>query len=572
MSHRRPFVCLCLATTCGFALSVHASDGPFDPPAGYYSNLTGTGAALKDQLSSAMAAGHIQRAYGEYRFAAVIIDADPNIAGNIFLVYDGASVRGLWDSGNTWNREHVWPQSRQPGDANNSTRGNLGDPHALKPSNPSINSSRGNKPFGNASTTGSFGSLGSYYFPGDTDKGDIARSLFYSDTRWGPSLGLSLVNNFPSGNQMGGLDAQIAWHYLDPPDAFEVRRNHAIFSQGLNPSFYTNNRNAFIDLPGTVWSVYVDQANNSTLFVGDSPDADGGSSVSVALNALVGGALGPVEVMITKDDNDGVYFSVTATPGLVSSIVGSHNAFPIGSDGDQRPLTIAAAPGATGSAGTLTGQVVIDNLDVTLQGGAGNGGNDADDVITIEITVYDGAVASFSPDTTIDEILLDLGIIQLGSGDAVAAFDFFNIAPASTGAPMDIDLVSAVGDSDALSTSFSPVVSLPAGASEMIIASLSDEAAGDFEAVFTFAVFNDRALFAQPGPAQELTLRVTGQVAGVACPADLAEPFGTLNFFDVLAFLTAFGQQDSLADFNGDQVINFNDAVLFLNQFNAGCP
>ena len=571
MTHRRMSVCLALAAGAA-APGAFAGDGPFDPPAGYYSDVGGTGAALKTQLSAAMAAGHLQRTYGEYRYASVIIDADPSIPGNIFLVYNGASVRGLWDSGNTWNREHVWPQSLQPGSASNSTRGNLGDPHALKPANPSINSSRGNKPFGAASTTGSFGSLGAYYFPGDTDKGDIARSLFYSDTRWGPSLGLTLVNNFPSSNQMGGLDALIAWHYLDTPDTFEVRRNHAIFSQALNPNFYTNNRNAFIDLPGTVWSIYVDQANDSTLFIGDAADADGSSELAVTLNALVGAPLDVVPVTITKQGDDGVYFSVTATPGLVTSITGPHNAFPIGSDGAVRPLTIVADPAATAQPGTRTEQVVIDNLDVTLQGGAGNGGNDADDVITVQINVYESAVASFSPDTTLTDLMLDLGVIQLGSGDAMAAFDFYNIAPASTGAPMDVELVSAVGDTDAVTTGFSPLSSIPAGGAEMVIASLSDAAEGDFEAVFTFAVFNDRSLFAVPGPAQELTLTITGQIAGVSCPADLAEPFGTLNFFDVLSFLTAYGQQDPIADINNDQVINFNDALLYLGQFNAGCP
>lgn len=572
MNPRRTPVFFAFVSLCGLPATGVAADGPYAPPAIYYSGVNGIGAVLKAQLSTAMSAGHNQRNYGEYRYAAAIIDADPNIPGNIFLVYNGASVRALWDSGVTWNREHVWPQSLQPGSVTNSTRGNMGDPHALKPANPSINSSRGNKPFGNASTTGSYGSLGAYYFPGDTDKGDIARSLFYSDTRWGPSLGLTLVNNFPSGNQMGGLDALIAWHYLDTPDTFEVRRNHAIFSQAMNPSFYTNNRNAFIDLPGAVWSIYVDQANDTTIHVGDAADADGGSELSVSLHALVGAQLDPVEVMISKDGDDGVYFSVTATPGLVSSITGPHNAFPIGSNGAQRPLTINALPGTTAQPGTMTGQVVIDNLDVTLQGGAGNGGNDADDVITVEINVYEGAVASFSPDTTLDELLLDLGVIQLGSGDAIAAFDFYNIAPASTGAPMDIELVSAVGDTDAVTTSFSPLSSIPAGGAEMAIATLSDAAEGQFEAVFTFAVFNDRGLFAQPGPAQELTLTITGEVAGVACPADLAAPFGTLNFFDVLAFLTAYGQQDPIADINDDQVINFNDALLYLGQFNAGCP
>lgn len=54
--------------------------------------------------------------------------------------------------------------------------------------------------------------------------------------------------------------------------------------------------------------------------------------------------------------------------------------------------------------------------------------------------------------------------------------------------------------------------------------------------------------------------------------ADLAEPFGTLNFFDVSAFLSAFNAQDSAADINQDGVYNFFDISDFLSAFSAGCP
>jgi choice-of-anchor B domain-containing protein len=55
-------------------------------------------------------------------------------------------------------------------------------------------------------------------------------------------------------------------------------------------------------------------------------------------------------------------------------------------------------------------------------------------------------------------------------------------------------------------------------------------------------------------------------------PADLAEPFGSLNFFDVSAFLGAFNAQDPSADLNGDGSFNFFDVSDFLTEFNAGCP
>lgn len=59
---------------------------------------------------------------------------------------------------------------------------------------------------------------------------------------------------------------------------------------------------------------------------------------------------------------------------------------------------------------------------------------------------------------------------------------------------------------------------------------------------------------------------------GPCSPADLAEPFGELSFFDVTAFIAAFNSQEPAADFNDDGIWNFFDVNEFLNTFNAGCP
>lgn len=53
--------------------------------------------------------------------------------------------------------------------------------------------------------------------------------------------------------------------------------------------------------------------------------------------------------------------------------------------------------------------------------------------------------------------------------------------------------------------------------------------------------------------------------------ADLAGPFGELNFFDVSAFLSAYNAMEPEADFNGDGVYNFFDVSGFLSVYNAGC-
>lgn len=78
------------------------------------------------------------------------------------------------------------------------------------------------------------------------------------------------------------------------------------------------------------------------------------------------------------------------------------------------------------------------------------------------------------------------------------------------------------------------------------------------------------ASIADEGVLRAACLRVTTEID---CPADLAEPNGQLNFFDVAAFLTAYNGQDPTADFADPAgVWNFFDVAAFLAQYNAGCP
>jgi len=55
--------------------------------------------------------------------------------------------------------------------------------------------------------------------------------------------------------------------------------------------------------------------------------------------------------------------------------------------------------------------------------------------------------------------------------------------------------------------------------------------------------------------------------------ADLAEPFGALDFSDVVAFLAAFGASEAEADLAEPfGTFDFSDVVAFLGAFSAGCP
>jgi len=73
-----------------------------------------------------------------------------------------------------------------------------------------------------------------------------------------------------------------------------------------------------------------------------------------------------------------------------------------------------------------------------------------------------------------------------------------------------------------------------------------------------------------PNSANHPILTVTYSM-GADCPPDLTGE-GTLDFFDVLAFLQAFNDMDPVADFAPDGVFDFFDVLAFLQAFTDGCP
>lgn len=579
----RALACLTAALAAS-PITAHASD-PFadmySPPSPYYASVTGTGAALKTSIYNAVRAGHIQRRYGDFRNSAVLHDADPNIPGRILLAYNRASISGQWDSGATWNREHVWPQSLQPGSASNSSTGNLGDPHALRPCNPGINSSRGNKPFGFATTTGAHRSLGGYYFTGDTDRGDIARSLMYSDTRYGPETGIELVNGFPSGNRMGDLESLVAWHYADPPDTFERRRNHVIATQLENPSFYTNNRNAYIDMPELVWSVYVDQLNDSAItLAGTTPDAMNGSMLVITDTLFADAPAPPSTVLVlSKAGMDGTYFSVLASGDAVSSIEGRFNAFPVLTTGGGDAMTLEVSLDApTGVPGLYSGDVVIDNLDVTTQFGPGHGAQDADDAVMLDRLVVDRAAPSLDQTAVVTSAAVDLGVLIRGSGDtAGAALGVHNIeqTPSFT-ADLEITGTAITGTPGPISAAVTGAALIPAGGSSgLAVEANASSIPGTYNAVVRVESADDLAI---PGAASKDDLTVTVTLVVEPCPGDTDTPGqpadAVVDLQDLLSVLSRFGQSGSPwtnADTDGDGETDLADLLTVLANFGTVC-
>jgi len=72
-------------------------------------------------------------------------------------------------------------------------------------------------------------------------------------------------------------------------------------------------------------------------------------------------------------------------------------------------------------------------------------------------------------------------------------------------------------------------------------------------------------------PSVSMTATVTVPTANAPCLADI-DGSGSLDFFDISAFLGAFNAGDPIADFDNNGSFDFFDISAFLTAFNAGCP
>lgn len=505
MRHAAALITLAAASVAFVPSLALSNDVDYEAPTGYYdsaSNLTGT--ALKAQLTTIMTTGFVARSYGDARYAFAITDADPNNAGKILLIYNRASVNSAWDGGATYNREHQWPCSLLGMDTpSNSYKGVASDLHMLRPSNPSINSARSNEPFGGATNTGGYQDYGSYWFPGSADSGDIARSMFYAATRWNSFNNLTLINGTSTPTyKMGDLNALLHWNYTDTPDEFERHRNQAVYSAGLNPSYYQGNRNAYVDHPEYVWSVFVDQENDTSLST---------STSTVDLGkVIVGSSFGTQNVTINKAGVDGTYYSVNAAGSATSTVGGRLNAFAMDATGSK--TTTIGLSGSTATAGLKSGTVTIDNLDVTTQGGAGKGANDANDVVNVTGKVVSHAKASLASNTTTTSINLDFGTLQQNSGTGIQSFSLFDLVTGSADytAGLDLDSILFTGDS-AFSSNLALLSNLAAGSGHGFNIFLDTTSLGSFAGTYMLTTSDEN--IAGAATFAPLTVNVSGIVA-----------------------------------------------------------
>ncbi|MFG3714541.1 endonuclease [Micromonospora sp. NPDC047730] len=217
----------------------------------YYASAIGkTGPALRSSLHSIIKV-HTKLSYDQVWEALRDTDQDPANANNVILLYTGRSQSKTSNGGDPddWNREHVWAKSH--GDFGTAT-GPGTDVHHLRPTDVSVNSTRGNKDFDTggspvAEAPGCYTDADSWE-PRNAVKGDVARMIMYMAIRYEgtdgwPNLEMNQSVNNGTAPYHGRMSVLLQWNQLDPPDAFEKRRNQRIYER------WQGNRNPFVDHP-----------------------------------------------------------------------------------------------------------------------------------------------------------------------------------------------------------------------------------------------------------------------------------------------------------------------------------
>lgn len=226
--------------------------------------------AIKAAITTTISQNHKDLSYAEVWTALTETDEDPENSDNVILLYRGISKPKLSNGSgaassnpDNWNREHVWAKSH--GGFKSEGKSGYTDIHHLRPTDISVNSTRGNLDFdaGGAEIGEAPGNKvdSNSFEPRDAVKGDVARMVFYMDARYEvsdanmPDLQVVESTN-TSGPELGRLCRLIEWHNADQVDAFEQKRNNTIYE-------YQGNRNPFIDHPEWVATLYGSEACNS---------------------------------------------------------------------------------------------------------------------------------------------------------------------------------------------------------------------------------------------------------------------------------------------------------------------
>lgn len=297
--------------------------------------------------------------YGALRNAYLNVEKDLNGTAKDSLIigfYDGRSMKGAWDQGKTWNREHTWPQVRFKGSYSDGTSIPMGyDMQSVRPASTAVNSDRGNTPYGEG---------GSYYDPDENGinnplyeaahlgsyKGDCARCILYDYVVYGSKGGHSnklydskvkadLLQQLGTKGVFQSIAVLLKWHMLDPSSLTEMVHNDGAQT-------YQGNRNPFIDYPELAIQMLKDKVTTYQVSV---TGAEMWPAYSLTLAngfiAYMGTKTSrPAEVTVTGAtstyDKTSGRLTITNVKGAVSISVASPQALEMTEDGQKAIKTI----------------------------------------------------------------------------------------------------------------------------------------------------------------------------------------------------------------------------------------
>lgn len=210
--------------------------------ASYYSSISDS--ASGDTLLNALHTLNSSKrkktvGYNGMRTFSAKCDVNPESGNKIVGFYDNQLIGPSWDSAATWNREHVWPNSRGGSKVE-------ADAHMIRPASTKTNGDRGNDFYGT-----------SVYDPGQfvaEYRGIAARIIFYCAIADTSLTIVDKTNDNASNNTMGKLSDLLKWNLEYAPNAsssaslaykVEQNRNNVI----QKDSSGQGNRNPFIDHP-----------------------------------------------------------------------------------------------------------------------------------------------------------------------------------------------------------------------------------------------------------------------------------------------------------------------------------
>lgn len=262
-----------------------------------YSTLSDLSSSqLLSSLRTLMTSTHSKKSsYDDCRDMATKTDCE-NENGKITMLYTSyQATDSQYQSGNGWNREHVWPKSL----GGNNTSGGGADLHHIRPDESQTNSKRGNKKFGNVTSgststgnlSGKIGGTyaGNYFEPNDNVKGDVARICLYVYVRWGSSWGADSVTEV-----FQSVDVLLEWCALDPVDTWEMGRNEVVAA-------YQGNRNVFIDYPEFAFLLF-NESIPSDMTTPSGGKSSGGSTTTTTTTAPTTTEPTPVLPPVTPSD------------------------------------------------------------------------------------------------------------------------------------------------------------------------------------------------------------------------------------------------------------------------------